>query len=186
MSTVTIIDLETTGLHPSADEVVEIGAILYDLDTNSVINQSSCLCYCEENKQYHTNKISPSITHHSNNFKHQYDCVMELINYSTILIAHNKFFEMKWFNGNNLPILKNKIWLCTQKDFEFPVELKDKKLITLAKAHNIPLYNLHRALNDCRLISDIFDQYESNVLKEMIKWAYKKNKRRKINEKSND
>ena len=56
---VLILDLETTGLNPNLDDVIEIGVILYSLKYGSIITQFSTLLPTQKdiNNAYQTNFI---------------------------------------------------------------------------------------------------------------------------------
>lgn len=159
MDTITIIDLETTGLDPNVHEVIEFAAILYDLNDVCIVAQASYLFPVKANYAYNINGIKEETTRHGAFIRSGHDYVMDLIDYSDVLVAHNISFDKSWFNGKTLPKVSDKIWLCTQKDFIYTPEFDNYKLTTIADAHGIGINNAHRALDDCRLIADIINSY---------------------------
>ena len=62
MNKVLIIDTETTGLKPADGAVVvEVGAILFDVELRDVIAQISFLMPTLVNEAEHVNRISPGL-----------------------------------------------------------------------------------------------------------------------------
>ena len=165
VNNVTILDLETTGLDPEKDEVIEIGAILYSVENQAVLQQVSTLFPVSQNPQEHTNKIKAEATKSFNPFEIEYDYkwLDDMVFQSDYLIAHNADFDKQWLitKGHDYsyrPYEKN--WLCTLNDFVWPHNHKPSNLITTALNHGIGVTKAHRALSDCQLIAELFDRTE--------------------------
>lgn len=94
-----IIDVETTGLDVETDRVIEIGAILYSVDSQCSLQYISSLFPCAENKAEHINKIKVSACsdpHIKESTNQVLNLLREMISISDYLVAHNAGFDKKW------------------------------------------------------------------------------------------
>lgn len=170
-----IIDTETTGFNPENDCVIELGAILYNVDYQTVIHQLSMLFPAPDNPAEKINRI-PSSVLPTIDLDLQRSMLLtfeQMVKHATYAIAHNAEFDRQWFNGRHLPQLTNEDkpiqWLCTMDDFTWPQQNRPgESLVTLALAHGIGVSSAHRALTDCQLIAALFDRMEKDRLPEMI------------------
>ncbi len=152
---VLIIDCETTGLSPDKGaELIEIGAILYNVPNRAILAQCSTLLPVKVIGQEETHGISLQ-TANSVPFPVQSATSNLLSNMSLnadYAIAHKSEFDQQ-FAPKSIDIP----WLCTYEDFNFSPH-KKQNLVTLALAHGIAVKSVHRALNDCGLIAEIFSK----------------------------
>jgi len=155
INNVCIIDLETTGLDPTQDQVIELGAILYSVKHQTILEQFSCLLFVQENPQEYTNKIPAKATHERGYSSSRLDRVlMDFADDSDYLIAHNAAFDKQW----NLFDELWQPWLCTCEDFIWPKNHQKANLINTCLNHGIGVTKVHRALSDCQLIAELFDR----------------------------
>lgn len=170
-----IVDVETTGLDPSNAKVIEYGAILYDVEHQCSLQKISTLVPTNENPQFKTNRIPAEATQSIKDI-----FMMQLLymgEQADLAVAHNAQFDKKWFNGVQLPELKDRNmhdieWLCTYRDMHFPRETKHgHNLIELAVLHGVSVTSAHRALTDCNLIAEIFSTLDVDDLKKRIRSA---------------
>jgi len=165
-----IVDLETTGLDPGLDDVIEIGAILYSLKYGSIITQFSTLFPTRKdiNNAYQTNFIPIELAN-SNNVQ-LVQCSIDyfsiLVNQAEFIVAHNAEFDKKWFELNNTFLPKiEKHWVCTFADLIWDKNSKPTSLINTALNYDVAITNAHRALSDCSLIASLFNRlFERNIL----------------------
>lgn len=150
---VLIIDTETTGLDPDKGaELIEIGAILYNVEQRAILAQVSTLLPIKVIGQEEAHGISFEMAN-SVPFPVQSAALNLLSNMALnadYAVAHNADFD-KQFSPKCIDIP----WLCTYEDFSFPTH-KKQNLVSLALAHGIAVKSAHRALNDCSLIAEIF------------------------------
>jgi DNA polymerase-3 subunit epsilon len=167
---VLILDLETTGLNPNLDDVIEIGVILYSLKYGSIITQFSTLLPTQKdiNNAYQTNFISIELANLNNVEFVQcaIDYFLILVDQAEFIVAHNAEFDKKWFGLDNKLLPKiDKHWVCTFADFIWDKNQKPTSLINTALNYDIAITNAHRALSDCLLISSLFNRlFERNIL----------------------
>lgn len=154
-----VVDTETTGLDPKNDYLIEIAAILWSVNHKSVLTQvSTIISYDQEivNPAEPINKISPALL--KQNFPYQ--SALELINNMSYrakyICAHNADFDTEFCKkviGLKIPLSD---WIDTQ-DIRYPKSkyCQGTSLNNLAIAHEIPIVEAHRALDDCRTLTKL-------------------------------
>ena len=152
---VLIIDTETTGLDPDQGaELIEIGAILYNVPSRAILAQVSTLLEVKLGGQEDTHGISWESAHinpHS-----VYSAAINLLSNMALnadyAVAHKASFDQQF-----TPKCIDIPFLCTYEDFNFTPH-KNANLVNLALSHGIAVKSAHRALNDCGLIAEIFSK----------------------------
>ncbi len=170
---VLIIDTETTDLEVDKGQVIEIGAILYSVKHQTIIQQASTLLPAVSNPAERINRIpvAPLVEMTVETAQQGLWMITKMAQMAEFVIAHNAEFDKKWFGKSRfadmvLPTLldsqgKPLRWVCTYSDFEFPLANRPgESLVNLALAHGIGVYANHRALTDCQLIASLFDVME--------------------------
>ena len=160
---VLILDTETTGLDENKDEIIEIGCILFNVHSKSVLSQISFLLPVVSNKAEHINGISAEISNIEQPWEEGLNFFLKLVECSDFIVAHNVEFDKKWFGKGRLPKLDKK-WICSLEDinWSFQKNLKQRPSVSdLALSFSIPVWKLHRALSDCFYISEVFKKCEN-------------------------
>ncbi len=159
----TAFDTETTGLYPTKDRVIEIGAVRFSKE--GLQDQFSQLINPQKTMPYtamKVNGITDSMLHNQPLFPEVYPQFAEFIK-SSILVAHNTRFDISFINAELekalLPELKaphvpayDTVRLA-QKCYP---HLRKFNLQYLASVLIIPVYSAHRALDDARVCMEIF------------------------------
>jgi DNA polymerase III epsilon subunit-like protein len=156
-----IIDIETTGLSPEqGSELIEVGAILYNVPLPCILTQVSTLLPVRVIGQEETHKISLKMANSVNhNVLIASNLLLgELVKNADYAISHGAAFDKQFF-ATDLQ------WLCTYEDFRF-TPYKPSSLINLALHHGITIKIAHRALTDCGLIAEILSKRDD--LEELI------------------
>ncbi|OCQ89379.1 hypothetical protein BCD64_26855 [Nostoc sp. MBR 210] len=172
--TVLILDTETTDLDVNVGQVIELGAILYSVKHQAIIQQYSTILPAQDNPAEYINRIKPELLKQitAEQVEESLWMLNKMANKAQIIVAHNAEFDQKWFgsssNGNTvLPELLGSNnqplrWLCTCTDFNWPRQIRPgQSLIDLAASHEIGIWGVHRALTDCQLIASLFDKMEN-------------------------
>src|SRR5215204_6567268 len=157
-----IIDNETSGLEESA-AVIEVGAILYSVTNQCVLQEMSTLLPGEgKNEAESINRIKPAA------LREIYDLtsttalehLFRMTKSADVYVAHNAEFDSKQVWGSpGFVAMASLPWLCTMADFKWPQATREQgSLINLALDHGIGVASAHRALTDCRLIASLFDR----------------------------
>ena len=157
-STILILDTETTGLDNEIDDCIEVGSILFNVRTRSVLAQQSFLLPVESNNAEKINNIPAEITRLPQPLFEAIKYFESLVYSSDAIIAHNAEFDKKWFGLNKLPQI-DKQWICSMEDITWPADrqLKTRPSVRdLALAYGVPVWNAHRALTDCIYLAEVF------------------------------
>ena len=153
-----ILDTETTGLDNEKDECLEVGSILFNVKSRSVLAQQSFLLPVENNNAEKINNIPAEITKLPQPLFEAIKYFESLVQVSDVIVAHNAEFDMKWFGLKKLPQIK-KQWICSMDDITWPSDrqLKTRPSVRdLALAYGVPVWNAHRALTDCIYLAEVF------------------------------
>lgn len=149
------IDVETTGLNPNYDEIIEFSICLFTFDRitgkiKGITEEYTGLC---EPKI----PISPGAArvHGIKPCDVKGKCLDEgrinsMIQKADFLIAHNMNFDYK-FVKRVFPICDTKKWVCSMKGIDwFKRGFSSRALQKLLQAHGIRVKNAHRADSDVK------------------------------------
>ncbi|MCT0249625.1 3'-5' exonuclease [Synechococcus sp. CS-205] len=164
-----ILDTETTGLDPERDHCIEVGAVLFHVQSRAVLSQISLLLPCQSNQAQDINGIDAAVSRLEQPWEAGLAYFRALVASAEVMVAHNAAFDRSWFGRGPLPGIE-KPWLCTMEDLRWPRERRLKatpSVRDLALAYGIPVWAAHRALTDCIYLAQVFercDQLESLLL----------------------
>ena len=166
-----ILDTETNGLDPSKGaQVIEIGALLFNVHHRQVIQSLSTLLYCDSNPVQEINHIDPEWTHVRKEEGAAIKFLTLMARQCSLVIAHNAIFDKKFIHtlirSPGIEDLFNMQWVCTKKDFKWPVNLFRYRLQDICEAMGVSYINAHRALTDCTFLAECFkkvDDLESRL-----------------------
>ncbi|MFC1559557.1 PolC-type DNA polymerase III [Candidatus Margulisiibacteriota bacterium] len=177
----TIVDLETTGLNPEQDEIIEVGALkVQNGEVKGIFNKLVSP----------SKPISPEITkitgitnemlEGENHIKPVLEEFMGFID-NSILIAHNAEFDMgflrnnikKWLDKD----LKNEAMCTLMISRDILPGLSNHKLHTIARYFKLAVENRHRAIGDVEITYQVWLKFiellkKNNILskKELEKY----------------
>ncbi len=158
LENVLILDTETTGLDIENDYCLEVGSILFNVKSRSVLAQQSFLIPVEENNAEIINNIPAAITRLPQPFFEAIKYFESLVQVSDYIVAHNAEFDKQWFGIDKLPQIE-KQWICSMDDISWPSDrqLKSRPSVRdLALAYGVPVWSAHRALTDCIYLAEVF------------------------------
>ena len=110
-----ILDTETTGLDNENDDCLEVGSILFNVKSRSVLAQQSFLLPVEINNAEKINNIPAEITRLPQPLSEAIKYFESLVRVSNVIVAHNAEFDKKWFGLKRLPQIE-KPWICSMDD----------------------------------------------------------------------
>jgi len=154
-----IFDLETTGLNPKDDKIIEIGALKYQ--DNNLIDSFSILI----NPKEKLSKKIIEITGITDDMLKDCDTIdnvlPKFLNWieDYTLIAHNGSFDLGFIENKikelNLEMINNKNIDTLYLSRKYITNIENHRLETLKKYFNLN-YDSHRALNDCYITNHVY------------------------------
>ena len=156
--TLLILDTETTGLEPENHCCVEVGAILFDVQSRAVLAQQSFLLPAATNAAEPINRIPAVVTRLPQPWKQALLWFQDLLDAADVLVAHNAAFDRQWFGRGELPAVTQP-WLCSMEDMRWPADrqLRSRPSVRdLALAYGVPVWAAHRALTECIYLAEVF------------------------------
>ena len=159
MRNVLILDTETTGLHPSQGALlIEIGALLYNIEHRVVVQTLSGFLPCQTNEVENINHIKAEWTRQCYP-KWTLDGLCGMSDDADAIVAHNAQFDESFLKINVIDDDFWKLpWICTKNDFQWPVKLARNRLQDVCVAMGVQYLDAHRALIDCQFIADCFSR----------------------------
>jgi DNA polymerase III subunit epsilon len=153
---VTIIDFETTGLDPAANQVAEVGAILFETNHREILQEVATVLPIEDNPAAAINGLFPFIGQSLPAFPLRAIMALEgMISSSEYLVAYNSDFDRQWLHKCGFPSLPHFPPWADAMVMRWPRPCPRRDLISVAVAHHIPVINAHRSLGDCRLVAEL-------------------------------
>ena len=159
-----IFDLETTGLNPKDDKIIEIGALKYQ--DNNLIDTFSILINPEEKlskKIIEITGITDDMLKDCDTIKKVLPKFLSWIEDYT-LIAHNGSFDLGFIENKikelDLEMINNKNIDTLYLARKYITNVENHRLETLKIYFNLN-YNSHRALDDCYVTNNVY-QYCKN------------------------
>lgn len=181
-----IIDVETTGLDPSKDSVIEVACILYDLKLASPIASFSALSKSDSNAAEHINGIPVALLSEAFEQENVWFGVTALWRHADVILAHRAEFDKSFldasdgfaacWHGGGPPV---KPWVCTKFHVAWPNAKSSEHLVHLALSYGVGVLAAHRALTDCDTIARILTRVHElgTDLQELIGQAMKPRQR---------
>ena len=158
------VDVETTGLSPVYNELIEISAIKYDgakkIDTFSTLVKPK-----KEVSDIITNLtgITNKMLENAPQIEEVMPKLVEFIG-NHIIVAHNANFDVSFLqNNSNKSFSKNKVIDTVALSRKMLPNLPNHKLNTVARCIGIQEDGFHRAEFDCECCAKIYIKYLENM-----------------------
>ncbi|WP_256213176.1 exonuclease domain-containing protein [Bacillus sp. OV322] len=181
-----VVDVETTGLSPKSDEIIELALKLFSYDAKSgevldIVEEAS---YLREPLSYSARQNYSSaykihgIPFESVEGKSFYDEeISGLFAKADTVFAHNASFDRS-FLYHMYPEINELKWHCTMRGVPWKeYGFLNSKLLTLLQYHKIANHQTHRALDDITYLLELLKQQNpsgSPYLKEVLERGHMK------------
>lgn len=162
-----VVDLETTGLDSSEDEIIEIGALC--IRGGKIVKEYQVLVQSAKEIPKEIEELT-QIT--SNEIKENGIDLAEAIKQLTafvgndVIIGHNVSFEQEFLlyacKKCNLPPIRNKLMDTLRLAKRKLKSMRNHKLNTIAEYYGIKIEDRHRALQDCYLTFEVYEKLKEN------------------------
>ncbi|MBO0959729.1 DNA polymerase III subunit epsilon [Neobacillus sp. MM2021_6] len=166
-----VLDVETTGLGPTKDEVIELALKLFTYRSDSgeiidIVEEDSFLREpLSDTARYNYDQAYRvhGIPYELVRGKSFYDAKIKTYSHrADTVFAHNASFDRS-FLYHMYPEVNDLKWYCTMrgvpwKNYGYP----NGKLLTLLQAHNITNYQTHRALDDITYLMELLKKTSPN------------------------
>lgn len=156
MNSILILDLETSGLDPKTDHVVEIGAALWSVKERSLVCAYSTIVQAAANAAAAVNGIPEPLLASGRSVVEAWKLVGGWVARADAIVGHNVedfdrlFAPAGWDQG--------KPWIDTMTDIAWPRESGSKSLTAIALAHGLGVASAHRALTDVLLLARLLER----------------------------
>ena len=165
-----VIDLETTGLDPEFDGIIEMAAI--KVENNKIVDTFTSLINIEDNEldEYIT-ELTGITLEMLKEAPHADTVLSDFLDFvgNYTLVGHNVNFDIN-FIYDAVKIVLDKTFsnnfVDTLRLSRRLLELKNHKLSTIADNFNIDYSNAHRALSDCEITYKCFCSLREEAIKQ--------------------
>lgn len=165
-----VVDVETTGLSPKTDEMVEIAVKLFTFDQDGqvldIIDEDAYLrepLSASARRNYEQAYRVHGIPFEEVEGKSFYDVKLKTyFHRADVIFAHNASFDRS-FIYQMYPEVNDLSWHCTMRGVPWKeYGFSNSKLLTLLQAHYITDYQSHRAMDDITNLLELMKQQAPN------------------------
>ena len=146
------VDVETTGLDPKRDEIIELALIPFRYSAGGNIKEVLAPFHQLQEPLQAIPDVVTAMTGISNEMvadrKIDSNAVTLIVKNADLVIAHNAAFDRR-FVERCFPIFSEKPWACSMSDIDWACEGFGGSKLTYLCAEAGFFYERHRAVNDC-------------------------------------
>lgn len=160
-----LVDIETTGLSPQKDDIIEIGAI--KVKNNEIVDTYSSLINIGRNVPSHITKLTGITTEMiTSEGKAPCDVLKEFIDFAgeNIIVGHNVNFDINFIYDKCEKHLEHHLsnnFIDTMKIAKRLVLTPNYKLGTLAEYFDVDYNGAHRGLKDVEITYEVYNKLKN-------------------------
>lgn len=175
MESILIVDSETGGLEPGADELLEFGYVLWSVRARTAIESFSALLpRSRPNGALALNGIPDDAP--TSDPEIAWSVVAMAADRADCIVAYHADFDRRFvvaeIDPANVPRWArslDKTWVCAMDDFPWPDVLPRRDLVSVALAYGVGVSAAHRAANDCWTLTRVFERIDD--VEQRLEWA---------------
>lgn len=154
-SKVVYIDVETTGLFPDRDDLLQLAVVGYNGEElyNGYFKPVRKTSWKSAMK---INGITPEMVKDSPSFQSELKKIQAIISNSTYVLGYNVSFDRRFLEANGVDF-SNVTFVDVMRTTACYVKFENKKLVTVAKGLGYDFKNAHNALSDVMATKFVFD-----------------------------
>lgn len=165
-------DVETTGLNPNSDRIIEIGCVKFEnlvpvKEFKTLVNANKFIPHHVTEVNNITNLMLLTAPREKKVYQFLCEFIRDVLDGKSIIVAHNARFDMS-FLANTLERLNYSGTLNYLDTLEISKNLlkglPNYKQITVASYLNIPITNAHRASDDALVCGKILAKLISRII----------------------
>ena len=155
----TVVDIETTGLSPQKDDIIELSAL--KVRDNKVVEEFSTLLKSSKGVISFISGLTGITNSMLNNAPIIEDVLPEFLAFigNDIILGHNVNFDMRFIKAKTQLVLNKMVENSIMDTMIFAkrnLELPNFKLTTIAQYYDIDTKNNHRGLKDCYITFEVY------------------------------
>ena len=164
----TVIDIETTGLDPKINKIIELAAL--KVQDNQVIDTFSCLINPEVEIDNFITKLTGISQDMVKDAPVLDDVLQKFLDFigEDVIIGHNVNFDINFIYDNSMLLLNKAVennYIDTLRISRLNNNVENHKLQTMANYYNIDYTNAHRALKDCYITKELYSCLKNEISK---------------------
>ncbi len=162
----TVIDIETTGIRPYSDDIIELSGL--KVRDNKVVEEFSTLVNPKREISVFITNLTGITNNMLNSAPDIKDVLPKLVEFVSddIILGHNVRFDIS-FIQNKLKKYFNQELKNESMDTLFiarkVLNLKNYKLSTIAQNYDIDTRNNHRGLKDCYITYEVYNNLTGRI-----------------------
>ena len=161
------VDLETTGLNPATDRIIEIGAVVWDVNQKKPLKLMSELIQSEVPVSDEITRITgitnEDLESHAITLQEGMKRLVELMKSCSYFVGHNgREFDRLFLEkaAGECGVEVNLPWIDTIQDIPYPDTIGTRKLTHLCAEHGFLNPFSHRAVFDVLSMMEVFSRYD--------------------------
>jgi DNA polymerase-3 subunit epsilon len=165
------LDFETTGLSAEKNEIIEVGAVLFDFELKKPLEMYSTFVLGKigfspkiSDEIFRITGITESmVTNNGVSLAEVRIRLQQMESRAEFFMAHNAEFDRGFYNTHIYQ--SRKPWLCTKNDIDYPAHFKGRSLIHVSAEHGFINPFQHRAVFDVMSMLRVASEYD---IKEIV------------------
>lgn len=165
-----IVDIETTGLSPEWDDIIEVSGVRYNKDFEEIDHFSELVqpegVPLPEGGYHYVSEFITDLTGITNemlaNARPTKEVIPEFLNYlgDSFIIGYNVNFDINFLYDNaeylELPPFSNDFMDVMRLSRKLYPDMKHHRLADMANVYSVDYTNAHRSLKDCYITAEVY------------------------------